>query len=245
MTPEAHARPLAIRARALLALVSCSAEPQRPCALGRPWRGERATATIQGAQSWFAWEIRTQTLSSAARGTGLRTARPNAWRASLPATASSTAGRLRHHDRPIVGSGRRPLTTVSRQRVADRRADVLSYSLTSNNYQCTVTVVPPINLGRCVHVDSHHILWSHCDHRHGRGYCDERGTPEYNLAFGDRPAEVVKNYLANLGVASNWMVTRSFGREAPFCRDSEESCWSQNRRGHFVITRSEGNRMMA
>jgi peptidoglycan-associated lipoprotein len=68
------------------------------------------------------------------------------------------------------------------------------------------------------------------------GHCDERGTPEYNLALGDRRAEVVKDYLTNLGVASNRIVTRSLGREAPFCRDSGESCWSQNRRGHFVIT---------
>jgi peptidoglycan-associated lipoprotein len=68
------------------------------------------------------------------------------------------------------------------------------------------------------------------------GHCDERGTAEYNLALGDRRAEVVKDYLANLGVAPNRIVTRSLGREAPFCHDSGESCWSQNRRGHFVIT---------
>ena len=68
------------------------------------------------------------------------------------------------------------------------------------------------------------------------GHCDERGTAEYNLALGDRRAEVVKDYLTNLGVASNRIITRSLGREAPFCRDSGESCWSQNRRGHFVIT---------
>jgi peptidoglycan-associated lipoprotein len=68
------------------------------------------------------------------------------------------------------------------------------------------------------------------------GHCDERGTPEYNLALGDRRAQVVREYLTALGVKSDRIVTRSLGREAPFCRDSGESCWSQNRRGHFVIT---------
>ena len=68
------------------------------------------------------------------------------------------------------------------------------------------------------------------------GHCDERGTPEYNLALGDRRAQVVREYLADLGVKSERIVTRSLGREAPFCLDSGESCWSQNRRGHFVIT---------
>jgi peptidoglycan-associated lipoprotein len=68
------------------------------------------------------------------------------------------------------------------------------------------------------------------------GYCDERGTAEYNLALGDRRAQVVKEYLTGLGISPNRVQTRSLGKEAPFCRDSGESCWSQNRRGHLVIT---------
>ena len=68
------------------------------------------------------------------------------------------------------------------------------------------------------------------------GYCDERGTAEYNLALGDRRAQVVKEYLTSLGVRSDRIATRSLGKEAPFCRESGESCWSQNRRGHFVVT---------
>lgn len=68
------------------------------------------------------------------------------------------------------------------------------------------------------------------------GHCDERGTAEYNLALGDRRAETVKEYLASLGVRSDRMQTRSLGKEAPFCQEAGESCWSQNRRGHFVIT---------
>jgi peptidoglycan-associated lipoprotein len=68
------------------------------------------------------------------------------------------------------------------------------------------------------------------------GHCDERGTPEYNLALGDRRAIAVRSYLTSLGVRPDRIQIRSLGNEAPFCRDSGESCWSQNRRGHFVIT---------
>ena len=68
------------------------------------------------------------------------------------------------------------------------------------------------------------------------GHCDERGSDEYNLALGDRRAEVVREYLSDLGVKSDRIVIRSLGKEAPFCRDGGESCWSQNRRGHFMIT---------
>jgi peptidoglycan-associated lipoprotein len=68
------------------------------------------------------------------------------------------------------------------------------------------------------------------------GHCDERGSAEYNLALGDRRAAAVRDYLTSLGVRPDRIQTRSLGTEAPFCRDSGESCWSQNRRGHFEIT---------
>jgi peptidoglycan-associated lipoprotein len=69
-----------------------------------------------------------------------------------------------------------------------------------------------------------------------QGHCDERGTSEYNLALGDRRAETVSDYLASLGIDADRIVTRSLGKEAPFCEGDTESCWSQNRRGHFLIT---------
>ena len=68
------------------------------------------------------------------------------------------------------------------------------------------------------------------------GYCDERGTPEYNLALGERRASAVKDYLESLGVDADRIREVSLGKEAPFCNESSENCWSQNRRGHFVIT---------
>src|SRR5262245_41141239 len=68
------------------------------------------------------------------------------------------------------------------------------------------------------------------------GYCDERGSAEYNLALGDRRSETVREYLTGLGVRPERIEARSLGKEAPFCHDSGEFCWSQNRRGHLVIT---------
>lgn len=68
------------------------------------------------------------------------------------------------------------------------------------------------------------------------GHCDSRGTSEYNLALGERRAAAVKSYLASLGVAADRVAIVSKGEEQPFCREEAESCWSQNRRGHFIIT---------
>jgi len=66
------------------------------------------------------------------------------------------------------------------------------------------------------------------------GHCDERGSTEYNLALGDQRASAVKNALTAAGVSSSRIKTISYGKEKPFCTESNEACWQQNRRGHFV-----------
>ena len=68
------------------------------------------------------------------------------------------------------------------------------------------------------------------------GHCDSRGSSEYNLALGSRRGNAVKDYLVNLGVPATRLTVVSKGKEQPFCSDENESCWQQNRRGHFVIT---------
>ncbi|MGH7809809.1 MAG: peptidoglycan-associated lipoprotein Pal [Candidatus Binatia bacterium] len=70
------------------------------------------------------------------------------------------------------------------------------------------------------------------------GHCDERGTNEYNLALGAKRAQAAREYLATLGVASARLSTTSYGEEIPVCRESNESCWKQNRRARFVIVPS-------
>jgi peptidoglycan-associated lipoprotein len=68
------------------------------------------------------------------------------------------------------------------------------------------------------------------------GHCDSRGSSEYNLALGTRRANAVKDYLVSLGVPGPRLMVVSKGKEQPFCREENESCWSQNRRGHFLVT---------
>jgi len=69
------------------------------------------------------------------------------------------------------------------------------------------------------------------------GHCDERGSTEYNLALGQRRANAVKEYLVSLGIAADRISTTSWGKEKPFCTESNESCWQQNRRGHFATNK--------
>ncbi len=67
------------------------------------------------------------------------------------------------------------------------------------------------------------------------GHADERGTNEYNLALGDRRADSAKGFLVNLGISASRLTTISYGEERPLCNESNEECWSKNRRGNFVL----------
>ena len=68
------------------------------------------------------------------------------------------------------------------------------------------------------------------------GHADSRGSAEYNLALGERRATAVRDYIVNLGIGADRLTVVSKGKETPFCTDENEACWSQNRRGHFVVT---------
>jgi peptidoglycan-associated lipoprotein len=68
------------------------------------------------------------------------------------------------------------------------------------------------------------------------GHADSRGTNEYNLALGERRAAAVRDYLIGLGIPTARIAVVSKGEEDPICKEETESCWEQNRRGHFLIT---------
>ena len=66
------------------------------------------------------------------------------------------------------------------------------------------------------------------------GYCDERGSAEYNMALGDRRAVSAREYLSNMGVPVAQMTVVSFGKEQQVCSDHAEPCWQKNRRVHIA-----------
>jgi peptidoglycan-associated lipoprotein len=68
------------------------------------------------------------------------------------------------------------------------------------------------------------------------GYCDERGTAEYNMALGERRAQETKKYMVNLGVKASQIKTISYGEERPLDPGHNEDAWAKNRRAHFVVS---------
>jgi peptidoglycan-associated lipoprotein len=67
------------------------------------------------------------------------------------------------------------------------------------------------------------------------GYCDERGSAEYNLGLGQNRGDSAKNALVTAGIAATRIRVISYGKEKPFCTESSEACWQQNRRAGFAL----------
>ena len=67
------------------------------------------------------------------------------------------------------------------------------------------------------------------------GGADERGTIPYNLFLSDQRALVTRDVLVKLGVPENQILfATGWGKLYPVCTQSDESCWSQNRRSHLA-----------
>jgi peptidoglycan-associated lipoprotein len=70
------------------------------------------------------------------------------------------------------------------------------------------------------------------------GFCDERGSDEYNLALGDRRAKNAQEFLVRLGLPADQLETVSYGKEKPVCTEHNEDCWQKNRRAHTTQSSS-------
>jgi len=62
------------------------------------------------------------------------------------------------------------------------------------------------------------------------GHADERGTPEYNIALGERRARNVQDYLMNYGANADQLDLVSFGKSRPAVLGHDEAAWRVNRR---------------
>ena len=66
------------------------------------------------------------------------------------------------------------------------------------------------------------------------GDADERGGIVYNVVLSQQRATATRDALVSLGVPADRIVfATGWGKLYPTCAQSDESCWSQNRRAHF------------
>ena len=69
------------------------------------------------------------------------------------------------------------------------------------------------------------------------GYCDDRGSAEYNITLGENRANAAKQALTAAGVDTARIRVVSYGKERQFCTEENEACWQQNRRAQFNVDR--------
>lgn len=67
------------------------------------------------------------------------------------------------------------------------------------------------------------------------GHCDERGTEEYNRSLGERRALALREEIALGGIDPARVYTISYGEDKPAASGHNESAWSKNRRGEFIL----------
>lgn len=69
------------------------------------------------------------------------------------------------------------------------------------------------------------------------GYCDDRGSAEYNITLGENRANAAKQALVAAGVNASRIRVVSYGKERQFCTEENDTCWQQNRRAQFNVDR--------
>lgn len=68
------------------------------------------------------------------------------------------------------------------------------------------------------------------------GHADERGSREYNLALGEKRAQMVERLLALQGVGREQQQVISFGEERPVAPGHDEQSWHLNRRVELLYS---------
>ena len=71
------------------------------------------------------------------------------------------------------------------------------------------------------------------------GYTDYKGTPEANMAAGERRATAAKEFLVKAGISETRIKTISYGSDRPVCPQKTEACAAKNRRVHFLVSKPQ------
>lgn len=87
---------------------------------------------------------------------------------------------------------------------------------------------------RTLETNADWLLRHRTGHVHIEGHCDERGSAAYNLVLGEKRAQAIREYLVELGMPAERLTFTSYGEARPVCREPQESCYRENRRGHLV-----------
>ena len=177
-------------------------------------------------------------LAGAACSKKVTSAPPPAPPAAAPATSTPARSQPVATSRPATSTPA-PSTPASRYPDAATRAriDQLLARISDAYFDYDKSSLRPdaISTLRADAVELRDIVKQYPDYKMQiEGYCDERGSAEYNLALGDRRAQSAKDYLVDVGIPNAQLSVISYGKERPVCEDHTENCWQKNRRIHII-----------
>lgn len=159
-------------------------------------------------------------------------AAPAAAPASEPAPAPAAASEPREESHPVAETRPRYPDAATRARIDELLARIQDAYFDYDRHSLRDDAVKTLNADA---TELGNILKQYPDYKlQVQGYCDERGSAEYNLALGEARAKVAKDYLVSVGVPNNQLSTVSFGKEKQTCEEHDESCWAKNRRVHII-----------
>jgi peptidoglycan-associated lipoprotein len=160
-------------------------------------------------------------------------AAPAAAPASEPAPAATPAPAPREEpNHPVADSRPRYPDAATRARIDELLARIQDAYFDYNRHTLRDDAVKTLNADS---TELANILKQYPDYKlQVQGYCDERGSAEYNLALGEARARAAKDYLISAGVPASQLSTVSFGKENQTCDAHDESCWAKNRRVHII-----------
>ena len=158
---------------------------------------------------------------------------PAAAPASEPAPAPAAAPAPRQEENhPVAETRPRYPDAATRARIDELIARIQDAYFDYDRHSLREDAVKTLNADA---TELGNILKQYPDYKlQVQGYCDERGSAEYNLALGEARAKAAKDYLVSVGVPAAQLSTVSFGKEKQTCDEQNESCWAKNRRVHII-----------
>jgi peptidoglycan-associated lipoprotein len=163
---------------------------------------------------------------------------PNDGTGGTPATNGLTAGPSINPspltDTTTIKPGEGGLTPASSRSIEGRPQDREKFKPYTVYFDFDRSVVKSSEASK---VDAVASGFKNCDPNSDlliEGHCDERGTPEYNRALGERRAFALREYLIKAGINPERIHTVSFGKDQPAALGHDDASYSKNRRGEFV-----------
>jgi peptidoglycan-associated lipoprotein len=190
---------------------------------GGKWLWLLAVLGALGLLLFFCGRTRSDTSETQTTGAVVEPARETAMPVATPAVASCTADTQCTERQLCVGGSCADISASTAEcQTSTIHFETGSASISSDDRLAIDRMT------RCLKAD-HKMKLSI------EGSADERGTQQVNAKLAEDRARTVARELESRGISAEQLSVVSYGKDAPLCRGSDESCWAKNRRASMNV----------